>query len=171
MKRTLVTCALILFGFASAFSQDNVLKTNPIGLAFGNFNVTYEKVLNNRKASILFSGSYIYEIFSVDVNTVGLGVAYRFYLTNAKKDVPSGLYVNPQIGFSFGSVEDFNYNAFAIGAEIGYQWAWDSGVVLDLGIGPNITILGGDYDNIDFDVDGDNTAVLPSVTIALGYAW
>ena len=28
-----------------AGAQTNVVKTNPLGLAFGNFNVTYEKVL------------------------------------------------------------------------------------------------------------------------------
>ena len=171
MKKLLITAVFVAICATFSFAQDNVLKTNPIGLAFGNFNVTYEKVLNSRKSSVLFSASYIYEIFSVDVNTFGIGAGYRYYLTHAKKDVPTGLYVNPQLSFSFGSVDDFNYNITYIGAEIGYQWAWESGVVLDLGIGPNVAIFGGDYDDIEFDFEGDNTAVVPSVTIALGYAF
>jgi hypothetical protein len=167
MKRLLFTLSFLCLFSGYIFSQENILKTNPIGLAFGNFNVTYEKVISD-KASVLGSVNYVYKIFGVDVNTFGLGVAYRYYITHAKKAVPSGFYVNPQLGFAFGSSDDVNYNTVSIGAELGYQWAWDSGMVLDVGIGPNYVNLGGDYEDIDFDND---SGIFPSITIALGYAW
>ena len=149
-------------------AQDNILKTNPLGLAFGNFNVTYEKVLDE-KSSVLGSVNFFFNTFGVDVSAFGIGGAYRYYLTNAKKAVPNGLYVNPQVGFTFGSSGDFNYSGIAIGAEIGYQWVWESGVALDLGIGPNyVNLGGGDVDSIGFD---NTDGIFPSATIAIGYAF
>ena len=151
---------------AAMNAQDNIIKTNPLGLAFGNLNATYEKVLNE-KSSVLGSINFTYRIFGVDVNALGLGGAYRFYFSHAKKQVPAGLYINPQIGFNFGSVDDLSYNAFSLGAEVGHQWVWESGVVLDLGIGPNyISLSGNDVDSINFDSDG---GIFPSATIAVGY--
>jgi len=45
---------------------------------------------------------------------------------------------------------------------------WSSGFVLDLGIGPQYTVLSGEYEDIGFDSDG---GILPSATLAIGYAW
>ena len=166
MKQFLVTLALAFLFLTAINAQDNIIKTNPLGLAFGNLNATYEKVLNE-KSSVLGSLNFTYRIFGVDVTALGIGGAYRYYFSHARKQVPAGLYINPQVSVNFGSVDDFNYNAFSIGAEVGYQWVWESGVVLDLGIGPNyITLSGNDVDSIDFDNDG---GVFPSATIAIGY--
>ena len=60
-----------------------------------------------------------------------------------------------------------NYSASTIGfgAELGYQWVWESGFVLDLGIGPMYTIAkGGDSES---SIDG----IMPSATLAIGYAF
>ena len=173
MKRLLLSLAIAacMTTFADAQSYNNVIKTNPLGLAFGNFNATYEKVLNE-KSSVLLSGNYLYQFLGIDVNTFGLGAAYRYYFTYAKKDVPSGFYVNPQIGFQSGSADDdLSYSAFNIGAEIGYQIAYESGFVLDFGIGPNFTSLSGDYEDISFTDDGSATTIVPSLTVAIGYAF
>lgn len=171
MKKLLAALPLMLFIAvgAQAQSYNAIIKTNPIGLAFGNFNATYEHILNE-KSSVLGSLNYRYSLLGLDVSAFGIGGAYRYYFTHANKDVPSGFYVNPQVGITFGSFEDFNYGTLGIGAEIGYQWAWDSGFVLDLGIGPNFTSLFGGYEDIDFDTDGA-TFISPSLTIAIGYAW
>jgi len=160
---------LLMAGGLRAQAYDNVIKTSPIGLAFGNFNATYERVISE-SSSVLVSANYVYQFLGIDVNTVGLRGAYRYYFTHEKKDVPTGFYVNPQIGVSFGSADDFSYGTFTLGAEVGYQWAWDSGFVLDLGIGPNYTSLTGDADAIGFDAEG-GSAILPSATLAIGYAF
>jgi hypothetical protein len=156
--------------FSAAMSQERtkVVKTNPLGLAFGNFNVTYEKVLNS-KSSVLFHAQYMFELLGVDVNTGGLGVGYRYYFTHENKEVPSGFYVQPQTSFGFGSVEDdANFTTVSLGAELGYQWAWPSGFTLDLGIGPNYTVISGDVDDVDFDT---TSGIIPSATLAIGFAF
>ena len=143
----------------------SVIKTSPLALAFGNFNATYEKVLNE-KSSVLFSANYIFSLFGVDVNAGGVGAGYRHYFTYKKKDVPTGFYVQPQVGLGFGA----DILTVGIGAEIGYQWAWESGFVLDLGIGPQYTYF--NYNGDDDDLfDDDAGGILPTLTLAIGYAW
>ena len=167
MKRCLITITMVCLAVFCMNAQDQIIKTNPLGLAFGNFNATYEKVINE-KSSFLVSANYTYRVFGVDVSAFGFGGAYRFYFSHAKKQVPEGFYINPQANFNFGSVDEFNYTGIGIGAEIGYQWIWDSGVVLDLGIGPNYITLGGDTDDIDFD---NTSGIFPSATLAIGYSF
>lgn len=172
VQKTLFAFLLFTFLFSmNSFSQErtNVIKANPFALAFGSFNATYEKVLNS-KSSLLFSGSYAYKLLNTDVSAGGLGVGYRYYFTHAKKEVPSGFWVNPQASFEAGSLTDngtkHSLSAFAIGAQIGYQWAWASGFTLDLGIGPNyVTMNSSDY---DFET---GSGIMPAATLAIGFAF
>ncbi len=168
MKKLILSLAFVAFAF-SLNAQSNVIKTNPLGLAFGNFNATYERVLGTT-SSILIRGQYMYKLLGVDVSLAGAGLGYRYYFTNAKKPVPAGFYVNPQLAFSFGKVNDetegdYSATTIGFGAELGYQWVWESGFVLDLGIGPMYTFAkGGESEN---SLDG----IVPSATIAIGYAF
>lgn len=174
MKKLLLAIFVCsLFFSVKGFSQERtkVLKANPFGMAIGNFNLTYEKVLNT-KSSVLFSGAYMYELFGADVNTGKLGVGYRYYITHENKEVPSGFYINPQAALGFGGASsgdsDANFSTFSLGFELGYQWAWASGFTLDLGIGPNYTTISGDVDNVDFE---KTSGILPAGTIAIGFAF
>lgn len=165
MKKLFFSIALLCI-IVGANAQNNLIKTNPIGLALGNFNVTYEKVLNT-SSSVLFKGQYMFKLLGLDVNLGGVGVGYRYYITHLKKEVPTGFYVNPQASFSFGSTSDFgeSYSAtsFGIGAEIGYQWVWSSGFTLDLGLGPSYNVVSSKG------VSGNG--IIPSATLAIGYAF
>lgn len=169
MKKLIISLALIALAFG-AQAQNNVIKTNPLGLAFGNFNATYERVLGT-SSSILIRGQYMYKIFGLKVGLGGVGLGYRYYITHAKKPVPSGFYVNPQAVYSFGSMDDIfdesvSISTIGLGAELGYQWAWPSGFVLDLGLGPMYTIVLGDNSDIEL-VSG----IGPTATLAIGYAF
>ena len=166
MKKSILLGMFLSFAFMSVQAQSNVIKANPITLAFGNFNATYEKVLNE-SSSFLIGGRYTYKIFGVSVNLGGLTVGYRYYITHNKKPVPAGFYVQPQAGVGFGG----DILRLSLGAEIGYQWVWDSGFVLDLGIGPqyyNFRYNGDDDLFADDDIGG---GVLPSATLAIGFAF
>jgi hypothetical protein len=167
MRKILLTAVTVFAFTAMASAQSQVVKTNPLGLAFGNFNVTYETVLNS-SSSLNLSANYRYRLLGVDVSSFGAGVGWRYFFTHAKKPVPAGFYVMPQAIINFGSVDDFNYTALGFGAEIGYQWVWDSGFVLDLGLGPMYRILSGEYEDIGFD---GGSGVWPSATLAVGYAF
>ena len=169
MKKLIISLSLIALAFG-AHAQNNVIKTNPLGLAFGNFNATYERVLGT-SSSILIRGQYMYKIFGVKVGLGGVGLGYRYYITHVKKPVPAGFYINPEAVYSFGSMDDFNgtsvnLSTIGVGAELGYQWVWESGFVLDLGIGPMYTFVNGGDNNIDI-----SSGWGPTATLAVGFAF
>ena len=167
---TLLVCSFLFSVNSFSKERTNVIKANPLGLAFGNFNATYEKVLNS-KSSVLFSGNYMFKLLGADVSVGGLGVGYRYYFTHAKTEVPTGFWVMPQARFAFGSLKDKqgvkeSITTFSVGAEVGYQWAWSNGFTLDLGIGPNYTMVNGNKTNLE-----TTSRILPSLTLAIGYAF
>lgn len=155
MKKSILLVAFMLFGMIGAQAQD-IIKTGPIALAFGSFNACYEKVLNE-KSSVVPSASAFFGIGDLTGTAFGVGVGYRRYFTD--KPAPQGFYGQPQVGATFGE----GASAISLGAELGYQWVWDSGFALDLGIGPAYYIGLGD------NVVGAFSGVVPSSTLAIGY--
>ena len=145
-------------------SHNHVIKANPIALAFGNFNVTYEKVLSS-SSSVLFSGSYMYQFLGEDITAAGLGAGYRYYITNRKLDVPAGFHVTPQAAVAFGKSDVSSVTTLSVGAEVGYQWVMNSGFTIDLGIGPSFSLIAGD------ETLEKTTGITPILTMAIGYAF
>jgi len=171
-------CFLLLLGLNASLltAQDDIpgsiIKTNPFGLAFGNINLAYEKVLSE-SSSIIVKAKYTYKFLGLKVNVAGVGAGYRYYLSHAKKPAPGGFYVNPEIAYNTGSSGDFKYGTFVVGGEIGYQIGSKKGVVFDVGIGPKYTTFFGSFEQLAFD-GLDNAAasiLLPGITVAVGYAF
>lgn len=159
---------VFLFSANLSFAQDQIVKTNPLGLAFGNFNAIYEKALNE-KSSVSAGASYLYRLLGTDVTGFGLNTEYRYYITNATKPAPAGFYVGPSFGFRNFSEKnvDGSISLIGIGGTIGYQWVWDSGVSLDLGAGPQYSIIIAESDGSTEDFSG----FLPRLVFAIGYAF
>ncbi len=171
MKKLFISLVVVVACFTVNAQQKNVVKTNPISLAFGSFNASYERVLNS-SSSVVVSGNYMYKLFGSEVTAGGLGAAYRYYFTHAKKAVPAGFYIAPEASFSFGSVKYNNqdsagFSSFGIGAEVGYQWVWSSGFTLDLGIGPMYRFIKGSNTSSFSKTKG----ILPTATFGIGYAF
>ncbi len=176
-KKLLLSLVLVLSLSFSGIAQSHsmVVKTSPFALAFGNFNITAEKTLGTTSSALL-SLSYMYKIFGIEVNGFGAEAGYRYYFTNASKDIPTGFYINPFVEYGSSkfdvtlnaTTETYTTTTLGFGAEVGYQWAWDSGFALDLGVGPRYVTMGGDTDQAAFSSTG---GILPSLTIAIGYAF
>ena len=168
----------LLVGLTSSYlsAQDeapgSVIKTNPFGLALGNVNLAYEKVIGE-SSSIIFKARYTYRFLGLKVNVAGLGAGYRYYLTHAKRPAPGGFYVNPEASYNKGSSGDLKYGTFVLGGEIGYQIGSKKGVVFDIGVGPKYTTFFGSYNELAFDgVDNAKGSILlPGITVAVGYAF
>ena len=157
MKKLLILVAFVAFGM-NVNAQSTTLKTSPGALAFGFFNACYEKVISDN-ASFQLSGGAFFGFGDDDITAFNLGAGYRMYVT--KKEAPRGFYIMPQAGVNFGT----DANSLGIGADLGYQWVWDSGFVLDIGLGPNYNIPLGDDTSDDFD------GIFPRIILAVGYAW
>jgi hypothetical protein len=105
MKNLLLILVLGIGFSLSANAQTQVIKTNPLALAFGNFNVTYERTLNESSSLNIF-GNYFFGLGDLDVTAFGVGAGWRYYFTHSKKPIPAGFYVQPQVSLSFGSIAD-----------------------------------------------------------------
>lgn len=167
MKKTTLAMAIMLLISIGANAQaelPNVIKINPISLAFGNFNLSYQRALSDASA-IQIGANYWYKILGVEVSGVGIRGGYQFFLTNRVKPSPEGFYIGPQIAYNSlkDKETDEKVTAFGVGLMVGYQWVWDSGVTLDLGAGPmyqfaDETSTGTSYEGF-----------IPNITIAIGY--
>ncbi len=161
---------LFLLGVGQAQAPAQLIKTNPIGLAFGNFNAFYEKALNE-SSSFVVGGRVIFKLLGTDVSGFGFNGEYRYYITNKTRPAPSGFYIGPSVSFNNftdkSAASNPKISTFGIGGIIGYQWIWGSGVVLDIGIGPQYSVIVAEGDGSTEDFSG----FLPRVVLAVGYAF
>lgn len=162
-----LSSALVFHSYAQSEVQENlpnVVKINPISLAFGNINLGYQRALAPAHA-IQVSANYWYKIFGTEVSGFGMRAGYQFFLTSSTKEAPEGFYIGPQLSFNTltESETDVSVTAFGIGALLGYQWVWNSGLCLDLGIGPVYQFAS------ESETETSYQGFLPNITIALGW--
>jgi hypothetical protein len=167
MKKAVLLAAFFfttVVGVNAQAELPNILKINPISLAFGNFNLSYQRALNDASA-IQFGANYWYRILGTEVSGVGARVGYQFFITNRSKPAPEGFYIGPQFGLNSLTVKetDEKVTSVGIGLMLGYQWVWESGVTLDLGAGPMYQFANETESNTSLE------GFLPNITIAVGY--
>ena len=156
MRKILVLGALFLtFNIANA--QNNVIKANPLGLAFGIANAGYEFTTTGSQTATI-SGIY-FDVLGI--NGGGIGAEYRFYFDG---EAIKGWHAGPSLGYLSLS-DDFNSSAsvFSFGAEIGHQWIFGESFALDIFAGYG-AVTGGD------DLSGLSSSA-SSIGLAIGYAW
>lgn len=157
----------MLFFLANNLTAQNVVKVNPIGLAFGSLNGGYETFLTDKTSLYLKGNFYSRGLIGIRYTGFGVGAEYRFYLSD--NDRPKGLYAGPiaNIGF-IGTNSDLidNYTLITIGGVIGYQWVFSEKFTVEVNIGPAYGIVTGDFG--DSDVFGDG--IFPTISLlTLGY--
>lgn len=158
---------LMLFFMASNLNAQNVVKVNPIGLAFGSLNGGYETFLTDKTSLYLKANFYSRGLVGIRYTGFGVGGEYRFYLDS--NDRPKGLYAGPiaSVGF-IGSNSDIinNYTLITIGGVIGYQWVFSEKFTVEVNIGPAYGIVTGDFGDTDIFGDG----IIPTISLlTLGY--
>ena len=140
-----------------SFGQNNVIKANPIGLAFGIANVGYEFSTTDSQ-SMTVSGLY----FNIaDIDGYGAGLGYRFYLD---KEAITGWHLGPSIGyFKLEDLFDISASVFSVGAEVGHQWVFGEHFALD--------VFGGFVYNSGGDILSGFNATSGTLGVSIGYAW
>lgn len=146
-----------MFLALTAFGQSSAVKVNPVGLAFGFANAGYEFSTSDSQSATI-SGLY-YDVSGI--SGFGVGAEYRFYFGG---EALKGWHAGPSLGY-LSLEDDFNTSAsvFSFGGEVGHQWVWNSGFLVDV------------FAGLGFATGGDNLNGLDSTTIgigvSLGYAW
>ncbi|CAM1362625.1 conserved exported hypothetical protein [Tenacibaculum sediminilitoris] len=176
MKKLLLVIAMVAVGF-TANAQKNVIKANPLGLAFGVADLSYERAVSDKgsfEIGISYAGADVTSgSETISTSAIGAEGKYKFYFSS-EKDAPRGWYAAPFVNYSSASAEnnsgeDVGFSAFSGGALAGYQWVFgggDSGFALDLNFGAqyiSASAKGGSTVSID--------GFLPRLGVSLGYAW
>ena len=160
MKKLIVT-TLIFFSLALTINaQEQAIKANPIGLAFGVANAGYEFATNDAQ-TLSISGLY-YNIS--DVSGFGLGAEYRFYFSS--NQALRGWHAGPAAGY-FGLSDNFDNSAgfFSVGGEAGHQWIFGEHFLLDVFAG--VTFITGNSESLNASFD----SLAIGLGVSLGYAW
>ena len=159
MKKVLLTLITIIAVNAAVSAQ--IIKVAPVALAFGVINAGYEMKLGEKSSIYPSASVYI----GSTTNGFGLGLQYRKYLSSSK-DFPAGFFVAPEVQYASAkqkTLNDLSYSAFAVGAQIGYQWLLGDSFTIEVSGGPAYWSAGG----------GNNTValsgILPSIGFNLGY--
>ena len=138
--------------FFSAFecsAQLSIIKTNPFSFFEGFVSGCYERTINT-KTSYQASGLVGYDLDKVEGTVIEANLGYRKYIT--KKNAPRGFYLMPYSGLVYTS----SSSAARIGADLGYQWIWNNGIVLDAAMGPDYYLNFSDKEDEFFDGTGLN---------------
>lgn len=146
-----------------SYSQSII--ANPLGLAFGMFNATYEQRVTETNS---FTVNGYYWSF-LDWQAYGFGGSYRWYLSpfDDGKKILEGFSFGPVVAVGFwswdGMVTDLydGGTSINIGAEAAYKWVW-GGFVLE----PSISLLF----NVS-SISGLDSYSPFGLGLGLGYAW
>ena len=164
--KQLLFLVLILCSAIDTSAQSSAIKTGPVGYAFGFVGICYEKALSDHGSFQLTLNPYN-NVKDYDGTAYGISLEYRLYITN--KEVLNGFYITPKIGATFGNLTEQdtsverNANAFHLMGNLGYQWIWKSGILVDLSFGPKFSFGRDNATATEFD------GTHPDVNFAIGY--
>lgn len=176
MKKLLLIAAVV-FGVSSVNAQKNVIKANPLGLAIGVGDFSYERVVADNQAfeiglsfasAKVTSGSEV-----VSSRAIGGEGKYKFYFSSENM-APRGWYAAPFVSYAVSSANnsagaDIGFSTFSGGALAGYQWVFgggDSGFALDLNFGAQYMSVSA-TESTSVNIQG----FLPRLGVSIGYAW
>lgn len=169
MKK-IITCLVVSLFSINGFSQAdeskldikrNEIKGNALYLILGNFEVTYERILNQESA-VGISISAPFDNDNWDINYTATGY-YRYYFG---KKIAAGFF-----GEAFGmlnNVDDFIYEEtstdynyeqktltdFALGIGLGGKWVTKKGLLLEINAGVGRNLFNNQYDDRDYELIG-----------------
>lgn len=153
---TIVTI-IALISFNQLNAQEKNISVNPVGLAFGLFNVSYEKALTNNQ-SISISGLYFNDN-TFDITGIGAEAGYNYYFSS---EVIRGFHIGGNAGALFLSDANSSDTVLTLGANAGYKWVFGEHFSLDL-------FASGKYFT-NSKLNGLDT-FLPGVGLSVGYTW
>lgn len=178
-KIVVVLLCCSLFQLVNAQERPlNAVKLNPLSLLFITGNVTYERAVSENQSVQL--GVFYSGVRLSDLKYSGLGITpeYRFYF-GGHKEALNGVYAGPFLRYQHFKLKDKSsgdeakYSSFGGGGVIGWEKAYESGLVLDLFVGPAYYSgkLGDNSNQNEFDVNASFDGFTIRTGITLGFSF
>ena len=154
----------------------NDITVNPLGLAFGLGNLSYERSVNMSQSWLVGGNFGGYGVADNKLAIFGLTAAYRWWSSDVRR--MDGWFVGPELKYEgvtwTYTVAGSNYSAnggyIGGGVQGGYQWIFNGGFTLNLGL--NYDYLAG---SISSNVSGAPTINFggagAGANLGLGYAF
>lgn len=163
---------------AQDFQAGKIIKLNLPGLAVGAGSVSFESVLNDQHSIVISPTFGFYNFDALKFTILGAGIEYRSYLSH-NRQAPAGLYVAPGATLLVGRANAGNINngndyvfmvyGGSVKGVFGYQWVWQSGLVVDINIGLQYLHLFASDNKGGYWKGGG--ATLPAFGLAVGYGF
>lgn len=156
MKKISVLLTLVLaIGFGKmSFAQENAVKMNIFSLAFGTFNVAYERSINDVNTAQLGVFYMGYKIGDTKLTGLAITPEFRHYFDESLH----GFYIAPFLRYQNLSLSTENltdidtagnivyydgkasYNSFGGGLIAGHQWVLGDHFTIDIFLGPSYNV-------------------------------
>ncbi len=177
-KQSIVAAFVLSLVSGHAFTQDvrdpvkNMeISINPLQLFLGTIPLTFRVAVTNRLAiGINVQGQFFGFGKDTKVWSVGGGLSTKFFLSGTA--ISDSWYVEPQFGASYTDLDskDLKGKFWTLTPAViaGYTWVWNSGFVINLGLGAQYKIALIDKGKeTPFGISG----ILPTGEFSLGWAW
>jgi hypothetical protein len=125
---------------AKSRARQHAITVNPLGLAFGLGNLTYEQAINKQNSWLAGASFANWGIAGNSISVIGALASYRWWFENDKPI--SGWFLGPElqvvnVNWNYSVLnKDYTANGlmFGGGGQGGYQWVFNSGFTLNLGL-------------------------------------
>ncbi len=169
---------------AEDHKKNNALYTNIAFLGLGIYNLGYSRAFGDHNSLRVEGVIWGQNIGTIKTSLTGLGVGWHFTTKRL-----AGWYIGPKLNYYALTATDSLVSStltpytveakgsvMAIGGEFGYQWLWDSGFLINFGLGAqqasaNATVTVSDPTIKSTSTAGTFSGLLPILNLNVGWAF
>ena len=144
------------------------ISVNPLMLALGYLPLNFRVALTNKMALGLQAYGRFFGFGNYKIHGGGGGISAKFFLNGTA--ISDSWFVEPAIGAGYSNYNGVGYWSISPRVIAGYTWVWDSGFLINLGIGAEYT-----HAFVDKGVFGKHSygfhGIWPTGEFSLGWAW
>jgi len=173
-KQSIVAACVFAIVSGHAFSEEvrdpvkNMeISVNPLMLAVGYLPLALRVALTNKMALGIHAYGNFFGFGKAKVWGAGGGLSAKFFLSGTA--ISDSWYVEPGIYAGYSNWDNTKYWSLSPSVIVGHTWVWDSGFVINLGLGAQYK-----HAFTDKKIFGDTfglSGILPTGEFSLGWAW
>lgn len=166
LKKLIVSTGLVLLS-SNALSGSISLTTDPLYLIAGGVSLEGGFSLADNLEPFVGGHSLSFDYRDIKIEVAGADAGITWYKSNILND---SFYLKARAGYKEGKLtndynESINFESKEIAGIMGYQWKWDSGFNMKLGVGIQRTEFNNDLDLADSSFKNYDSFVGTSPTI------